>query len=308
MTINADGITVFLLTRAGKVAASALFCLAANGCATVKSMTADFDRKWDDPKSILEQMDDTAANSRASDSSAEQMAAFNADGCAKKAGLLDKEADEATLGVRQISAGECLLATGKNEDAEKLFSLVAEREGGAVALQGRGVALVRLGRYDEASEALKSAIAIDPSLWRAWNAYGVAADNHGLSEEAQSAFTKAAELNPADGVALNNLGVSLLKAEKRADAIAAFKSALEADGVREAAEANLRLAYALDGDYATSIRALPDERRAVALNNAGVAAATRGDKAEARRLLARALDESPHFYAKAYNNLALLAE
>lgn len=308
MIINAEGISVFFLTRAGKVAASALFCLAANGCATVKSMTADFDRKWDDPKSILAQMDDTAAQSRASDSSAAQMAAFNANDCAKKAGLLDEKADEATLGARQISAGECLLATGKNEDAEKLFSLAADKEGGAIALQGRGVAMVRLGRYDESTEALNSALALDPSLWRAWNAFGVAAVNQGLSEEAQSAFVKAAELNPADGAALNNLGVSLLKADKRAEAIAAFKKALETDGAREAAEANLRLAYALDGDYATSVRALPDERRAIALNNAGVAAATRGDKTEARRLFARALDESPHFYAKAYNNLALLAE
>lgn len=308
MDFTAAGLLSFAATRAGKLAAAAAFCVAANGCASLKSMTADFDRKWDDPKSILAQMDETAAQNRASESSATQMAAFNANDCAKKAGLLDKNAEEAGLGARQISAGECLLSTGKNDDAEKLFALAADNDGGAVALQGRGVALVRLGRYAEASTALQSAMAIDPSLWRAWNAYGVAADYQGFADEALAAFAKAAEINPADGAALNNLGVSLLKTDKRADAIAAFKRALEIDGAREAAEANLRLAYALDGDYATSVRALPDDRRAVALNNAGVAAATRGDKADARRLFARALDESPHFYAKAYNNLSLLAE
>ena len=308
MGLNAAGLASFALTHAGKAAAAAALCFAANGCATVKSMTADFDRKWDDPKSILSQMDETAAQNRASESSATRMAAFNSNDCAKKAGLLDESADDATLASRQIAAGECLLATGKDDDAEKLFALAGERDGGALALQGRGIALVRLGRYEDASTALQSATALDPALWRAWNAYGVAADFRGLSDEADAAFNTAAALNPADGAALNNLGVSLLKADKRAEAIAAFKRAIELDGAREAAEANLRLAYALEGDYATSIRALPDERRAVALNNAGVAAATRGDKTEARRLFARALDESPHFYAKAYNNLSLLAE
>lgn len=297
-----------VLTRAGKSAAAALFCFAADGCATVKSMTADFDRKWDDPKGILAQMDETAAGSRASDSSATQMAAFNSNDCAKKAGLLDEKADDAALTARQIAGGECLLASGKNEDASKLFAMAAEKDGGAAALQGQGVALVRLGKYQAASAALQSATALDPSLWRAWNAYGVAADNLGLKQEAVASFERAAELNPADGAALNNLGVSLLKTERRPEAIAALKRALELDGAREAAEANLRLAYALDGDYANSTRALPDDRRAIALNNAGVAAATRGDKAEAKRLFARALEESPHFYAKAYSNLSLLAE
>lgn len=308
MIFNPGDLASFALTRAGKSVAAAVFCFAANGCATVKSMTADFDRKWDDPKSIIEQMDETGAKVRASDSSAAQMAAFNSNDCAKKAGLLDEKADEATLATRQVAAGECLLASGKNEDASKLFAMAAEKDGGAVALQGQGVALVRLGNYEEAATALRSATALDPSQWRAWNAYGVAADYLGLQDEAISSFEKAAEINPSDGAALNNLGVSLLKADQRADAIAAFKRALDIDGAREAAEANLRLAYALDGDYANAIRALPDERRAVALNNAGVAAATRGDKTEAKRLLARALDESPHFYAKAYNNLSLLTE
>ena len=308
MVISASGFASFALTRAGKLAATAAFCFAANGCATVKSMTADFDRKWDDPKSILTQMDETSAQSRASESSTSQMAAFNSNDCAKKAGLLDEAADDATLGPRQISAGECLLSTGKSEDAAKLFTLAAENDGGAVALQGRGVALVKLGRYEEAATVLQSAIALDPSLWRAFNAYGVAADYQGLADAAQAAFTTASDLNPSDGAALNNLGVALLKAERRPEAIAAFKRALEIDGARESAEANLRLAYALDGDYATSIRALPDDRRAAALNNAGVAAATRGDKTEARRLLALALEESPHFYAKAYSNLSLLTE
>lgn len=295
-------------SRAAKLGSAILALLASNGCASLKTMTDDFDRKWDDPKSILAEMDETSLASRAADSSAAQMAAFNANDCATKAGLLDTKADASTLSQRQISAGECLLSSGKNAEASEVFALAAKTDGGAIALQGQGVALVRLGEYDAAATALQSATSLDPSLWRAWNAYGVAADYLGRKDEAVSHFQQAATLNPSDGAALNNLGVSLLKSERRPEAIAAFKQALELDGAREAAEANLRLAYALDGEYATAVRALSDDRRPIALNNAGVAAATRGDKKEARQLFERALDESPHFYAKAYSNLSLLIE
>lgn len=300
----------FLLpaSRMARTLVAIAACAGANGCASVKEMTASFEKKWDDPQSVIEAMDDTSAKNRAANSSVERMTAFNDSSCAKKFGLLDEKADKATLSSRQISAGECLLDSGKDEDAAKLFGLAADAGGDAAALQGKGVALVRLGRYDAATTSLQAAIDLDPDLWRAWNALGVAEDFAGEKEKAWSSFRKAAALNPADGAALNNLGVSLLKAERHDEAVDAFKQALAVNGAREAAEANLRLAYALNGDYASSVKSLPQDRRAAALNNAGVAAATRGDKAEARRLFNRALEETPHFYAKAYNNLSLLVE
>jgi Flp pilus assembly protein TadD len=298
----------FIASRMARSLVAIAACAAANGCASLKEMTADFDNKWDDPHSILEAMDETSSQNRATNSSWEKMAAFNESGCAKKFGLLDQKSDKATLSSRQISAAECMLDSGKDEDAAKLFGLAAESGGDAAALQGKGVALVRLGRYADATMALQAAIDLDPDLWRAWNALGVAEDYAGDQEKAWSSFRKASALNPSDGAALNNLGVSLLKAERHDEAVEAFKQALAVNGARDAAEANLRLAYALDGDYTNSVKSLPQDRRASALNNAGVAAATRGDKAEARKLFNRALEESPHFYAKAYNNLSLLVE
>lgn len=288
----------------------ATVCLAANGCASLKKMTDDFERKWDDPESILAEMDETAKSNRAVASSAGAMAAFNTNDCAKEYRLLEAGAEgDADFADRQRSAGECMLDNGKDADAARLFALIAEADAGdAAARQGQGVALVRLGRFEEAGVALQAAIDLDDAQWRAWNAMGVVADNLGKQEEAWAAFRKAAELNPSDGAALNNLGVSLVKADRRPEAIEAFKQALAVDGAREAAEANLRMTYAMEGDYSSAVRALSDDKRPVALNNAGVAAAARGDKAEAKRLFARALDESPHFYAKAYNNLSLLVE
>ncbi len=308
MSIGAEILENLISSRAARTAAAAILCAAANGCASLKHMTNDFEAKWDDPKSILAEMDKTAPGTRAADSSADAMAAFNASDCAKKFDLLNTGGDKETLPARRLAAGECLLDAGKDAEAAGYFALIVEEGPNAAASQGAGVALVRLGRHDEAANALQAAIDLDPALWRAWNAFGVARDYQGLKEEAWIAFRKAAELNPGDGAALNNLGVSQLKAGLTADAIASFKQALERDGAREAAEANLRLAYAMDGDYGSAVKALPDDRRAIALNNAGVAAASRGDAVEARRLFTKALDESPHFYAKAYNNLSVLLE
>jgi Flp pilus assembly protein TadD len=289
---------------------AALAMLAAlNGCASLKAMTADFNRKWDEPKSILAEMDRTADDTRAADSSAAQMAAINGGDCIRRFKLLEtSDKDVETLAERRLSAGECLLEAGDNDGAARIFRLAAEDQPNALALQGEGIALVRLARFAEASPALRAALDLDPGLWRAWNALGVVKDQEGALDEAWEAFRRAAELNPQDGAALNNLGVSLLKAARHDEAIAAFAESLARPGAKEAADANIRLAHAMKGDYSAAVKALPEDRRPVALNNAGVAAASRGDETEARRLFMKALEESPHFYAKAYSNLSLLVQ
>jgi len=295
-------------SRATRAGLAAIFGLATNGCAALKQMTADFNHKWDNPEAAIAELDESADGIRASSSSSAAMAAINSNDCARQFGLSDPKADKETLSTRQISAGECLLENGRNEDALTLFTSAAQPSLNAVASQGAGIALVRLGRNLDAIPMLEIATALDPTLWRAWNAYGVARDNLGEQDEAWSAFQKAVDLPDSDGVALNNLGVSKLKAGFVEEAVVSFKTAMAHVGARVAAEANLRLALAYEGDYAGAIRALPDDRRAVALNNAGVAATSRGDLEKAKELFARAIEESPSFYAKAYNNLSLLLE
>jgi Flp pilus assembly protein TadD len=294
--------------RSTRRIAAIVFCALTSSCASVKQMTADFEKKWDDPSSIMQEMDSTSSKIRAADSSVEAMIAYNQADCSAKFGILKEDADETASSVRGLSIGECLLDAGKNGEAAKLFKMIADEAPNATALQGLGVASVRLGRFGDAEAALVAALDLDPELWRAWNALGVTRDHQGRTELAWMAFRRSAEINPADGASLNNLGVSQLKAGLEQEAIESFKLALNLDGAGEAAEANLRLAFAMQGDYASAIKALPDDRRALALNNAGIAAASRGDTAEARQLFLRALEESPHFYAKAYRNLSLLLE
>jgi tetratricopeptide (TPR) repeat protein len=251
-------------------------------------MHDDFAKKWDDTDAILAEMKKTDEGNTTLVSSPKAIAAFNAVGCSG--------------GAADIAVGECMLEKGEDAEAEKFFAAMGDA-GGAASSQGRGIALARLGRHDEAIVVLKAAIAAEPGLWRAQNALGVSLDYLGDRDAALAAFDAAAELNRGDGSALNNKGVALLKAGLDAEAISAFEEALRRDPALEAAEANLRLAYAMSGDYQAAVSGLSDADRAAALNNAGVAAAARGDKEEARRLFQRALDESPQFYAKAYANM-----
>lgn len=297
-----------LASRMARASLAAAFGLASTGCASLKQMTVDFNRKWDDPKAAMSELETGADKIRASSSSSGEMAAINANDCARQFGLHDSKSDAATTDSRRISAGECLLDQGRDADALDQFAAAGRSGPSALASQGAGIALIRLGRIEEAHATLEEATTLDATLWRAWNALGVAKDGLGATQEAWAAFQRASELNPADGAALNNLGVSKLKMGLTGEATAAFREAMSRKGARETAEANLRLALAYDGDYAGAVKALPDGRRAVALNNAGVAAVSRGDKAEAKKLFERAIEESPSFYSKAYNNLTLLLD
>jgi Flp pilus assembly protein TadD len=287
--------------------AAAVFSLTSGGCASLKHMTEDFDRRWDDPTSIMAEMESGADKNRALQT--DETVALK-----QKYGACAPATPEPDRGA-SISLGECLLQIGKNQQAQIVFSeLSVEDEGAAPeidranVLQGLGIAELKLDNMKAASTALEGAVALNVELWRAWNALGVVKEDAGDVDGALSAFELAADLNPNDGAPVNNFGVALLKAGRYDEAIEAFSVALEISGAKEAAEANMRLAFSLKGDYAAATRSLPDDRRSVAYNNAGFAAASRGDKDEARRLFQKALDESPHFYAKAYNNLTLLLD
>jgi Flp pilus assembly protein TadD len=193
------------------------------------------------------------------------------------------------------------------EHGRKAASLAAERaDVKARALRNAGVALLLTGRAAEAEQALETAVELDPTSWRGWNALGRARDARQAWEEARAAYERALALTTDQGPVLNNLGMSRLSAKDYDGAAALFVRALEVSPDLAAAETNLRLALALAGRYEETVAgvdaaALPD-----ALNNAGYAALLRGDYANARILLLRAIDASPDFYEPARSNLRFL--
>jgi Flp pilus assembly protein TadD len=210
----------------------------------------------------------------------------------------------AGLGEAEVLLGDYGAAL---EHSRKAAELAAERADlKARALRNAGVALLLTGRAAEAEQALETAVELDPTSWRAWNALGRARDARQAWDEARAAYERALALTTDQGPVLNNLGMSRLSAKDYDAAAALFVRALEASPDLAAAETNLRLALALAGRYEEAVAGVDDAALPDALNNAGYAALLRGDYANARILLLRAIDASPDFYEPARSNLRFL--
>ena len=193
------------------------------------------------------------------------------------------------------------------EHSRKAATLAGERADlEARALHNAGIALLLTDRAAEAEQALATAVELDPTSWRAWNALGRARDARQAWEEAGAAYEKALALAPDQGAVLNNLGMSKLGAGDPEGAAALFVRALQASPDLAAAETNLRLALALSGRYEEAVAGVDAADLPDALNNAGYAALLRGDHPKARQLFLRAIDASPGFYEPARSNLRFL--
>jgi tetratricopeptide (TPR) repeat protein len=102
----------------------------------------------------------------------------------------------------------------------------------------KGLALNRLGEYQEAITAFDTALEIDPDkiAWDnkefdkiAWSNKGLALDNLGEYQEAITAFDKALKIDPKHKQALYNKGLTLNRLGKYQEAMAVYDKALEID-------------------------------------------------------------------------------
>ena len=174
--------------------------------------------------------------------------------------------------------------------------------------QGRGLAALLAGRIDRAKYQLKSAVDMNPQLWRAWNGLGYVHDSKGEWDQAQESYDRAIEIEPDVALVHNNLGMSYLLRGSHQEAEEAFVKALTLDPDLELAKVNLRLVLAWQGKYAEALTGMP--RRAVpeVLNNVGYIAMLRGDLVDAEGYLTRAMEKSPSFNEAAWENMRQLDE
>ncbi|HXV25096.1 MAG TPA: tetratricopeptide repeat protein [Alphaproteobacteria bacterium] len=205
----------------------------------------------------------------------------------------------------QLGLGEIELAAGDPRQALDYFNSVAATDPSLRpgALQGQGLALIRLGRPEGAMPLLKEAVTLDPGLWRAWNALGSLEDSRRDWAAADEAYQRALALKPDAALVLNNMGVSKMM---RGDYLAAeqvFAKVLTADPDMEEAAANLRIAQAWQGRYDDAIQGVNNETLAQRLNDVGYVAMLRGDLAVAETLFLRAISASPTYHKVAYENL-----
>jgi superkiller protein 3 len=87
--------------------------------------------------------------------------------------------------------------------------------------------LKKLGRYEEALQAIDKALELNPDNSYAWNNKGIALRNLGRHEEALQAYDKALELNPDYSNAWYNKGIALYNLGRHEEAQRASKKASE---------------------------------------------------------------------------------
>lgn len=203
--------------------------------------------------------------------------------------------------------GNLNLAQGHFQAALDAFTVAENaQETRSAALEGKGIALSLTGNADKALLVLQAAVAANPAAWRAWNALGSLYDGRGQWTEANAAYEQAVAASDRAAIVLNNRGYSRLLQHQRDPAAADFVAALRKKPDLAEARTNLRLALAMGGDYDRAIAGGTASEQAALLNNAGFAAAMRGDYANAEQLLNKALALKSEYYTVASDNLKIV--
>jgi glycosyltransferase involved in cell wall biosynthesis len=148
---------------------------------------------------------------------------------------------------------------------------------GAQAHSELGAILHKLGRFDEAAEALATAAALAPEQAEHLVALGDSLRAAGKAAESESAYRKAVRVRPGFSAAHRGLGIALFKQGKLADSLSAFEKAVELS---------------------------PHDAQSI--TNIGVINAQIGENDKAATFFRRSLEINPH-NATAQNNLIVLS-
>lgn len=169
------------------------------------------------------------------------------------------------------------------------------------------LARIHLGLEEDPELALNAALEHNLEDERLWSALGRFYDSQQRWIEAQDTYIRAMSAGIDRAVSIHNLGVSLMLQGRYAEARDKFDQAMSLDPAREEFVYNWRLSFALTGHVETAIGGLASEKAAIFLNDAGVIAMGRGDKATAKSLLEQAMEQSPVYFETAGANLEALS-
>jgi len=158
------------------------------------------------------------------------------------AGLNDANA----LGAAGDAAGVQACLGGALEALEAVTAL---RPKDAEAHNHRGIALARLGRFEEAVASLDRAIALAPDAAQPYYNRGLALANLRRLPEALESYERAIALNPGHATALNNRGSLLHDLGRFPEAIASYDAALAARPQFLTARLNRGITLLLTGQF-----------------------------------------------------------
>ncbi|WP_313804995.1 tetratricopeptide repeat protein [Sphingobium sp.] len=211
--------------------------------------------------------------------------------------------------LQAIAIATARMALEKRRDEEAAARFAALSQSGIKDCrvdEGRGIALLRLGRSQEALEPLRRAVGACPNRWRAWNALGVAHDQAQSWVLSSAAYEQAFQRTDKPAQILNNYGLSLLKQGKADKAAVIFDRARELVPEDARVIANGDAAYVMAGRDIRRRPADTADEWARRLNNAGQVAMRMGDLPKAQAYLSRAMTEADSFVPEAADALATM--
>ena len=186
-------------------------------------------------------------------------------------------------------------------------TLAALHPGEPLNFERAGIAAIQLGKLDRAAQVLRTATAFPSASWRAWNARGVLADFQRDWAAADEAYRIAEKLAPERAEVLNNRGWSLMLRGQWTEALPLIERAAGIDPKAARIADNLELVRAaVAQDLPQRRPGESDSDWATRLNDAGVVAASGGERQRAIAAFSQAIEASTHWFERAANNLALV--
>jgi tetratricopeptide (TPR) repeat protein len=206
-----------------------------------------------------------------------------------------------------LRAGIANERTGDHTGAERAFRRGLElAPNDAEILNALGWTLFQEGRTADAIAEYERAVAADPKHAKSHNNLALALVELGRLDEAASHFRTSLELSPRAEI-WSDYGFTLARLGKTQDALAAYAKALEMDPESPSAHLNLAVAAIQAGNFADAEahyrRALPGRPTAATHNGLGFVLARQGRNDEAFAEYRAAIEVDPS-YTPAYNNLA----
>lgn len=197
--------------------------------------------------------------------------------------------------------------SGSNSEALARYqALLAQKSDDPVLAERAGIAALRTGDTAGAAQLLDRATRSPGASWRGWNAQGVVADLRHDWAAADSAYDEADKRAPGQSQIYNNRGWSMLLRGNWSAAVPLLARAAELDPKSTRIADNLELARAAEAVDLPSRRPRESDRDwAARLNDAGIAARSRGETGRAIAAFSRAIEARTMWYARAANNLKL---
>jgi Flp pilus assembly protein TadD len=229
------------------------------------------------------------------------------------AGRLDQARVMIAASVAAGATGEQLerlladLAFAEGDNIRALVgyaTLFAAHSDDVLLAERAGISALKLGDTARAIAYLDHATA-KGSSWRAWNARGVAADRLNDWQFADEAYARSIALAPERGEVANNRGWSLLLRGRWDEALVELEQAAMLDPKSTRIANNLELArVALKDGLPQRGPGESDRAWSARLNDAGVAAAARGERGRAIAAFAQAIEARSQWFSLAAANLA----